>query len=128
MADDFRDDPDYKKARGGMFGSRVKSFIWGAGAVLLASAAASAVSTIGIIALAAGALFAGYKAWSHHTDEKAALAEVAAQRTAHHINKNTQTQNVPTIEQDQGTPDTRWQKSVDARRVESKTQTQGAQH
>ncbi len=123
MADDFRDDPQYKQAKGSMFGARVKSVLWGTGAALLGIAALGSTGGLGLVAYGAAALFAGYKAWSAHKDEQAGMAEVTAQRTAHHVMRNAASMQV---EQTQDVPgDSRWQRAEAARRAAA--QAQGAQ-
>jgi hypothetical protein len=127
MADDFRDDPQYKQAKGSMFGSSVKSMLWGAGAALLTIASLGSGSAFGIIAYGAAALFSGYKAWSAHKDEEAAMSEITAQRTAHHVMRQTAAMQQDQAFETDAPGDSRWQRTEAARRAAAAAQAQSAQ-
>jgi hypothetical protein len=90
MYEDIKDDSYYKQAKSGLFGSLVRSKVWGgiaavAGMALLAGI--HVLNPLALVAIAAVGAVSMYKAWSARTDEKAEMADVGAQRTAHHISR-----------------------------------------
>jgi hypothetical protein len=109
MAYDFKNDPNLKATKDGMYSSQWRATGWGVATMALAGVT-FLFPPIMIVTLPA-ALYTGYKAFQANIDVRAGQADIDAQRNAARIAEAMAKVQPPSQSQSQGT-DMEWQKRI----------------